>query len=248
MPAPPAADAGPRALPPAPAVLEEAFLACLDAADRLLASREALSRALQAGWFDLARARYSMGPSSIGRLQYDASPSLAPPATTVGLAAAGDDGVRRLILQARQAGQGEQAAGKPPWVIAPGSPPSPAAASGSPELDDLVSSISLAASPCMEERATPCTKLRSKKVELARSLIACVDMVVIPLQLAVEVANTQSQVDHLRARYLELKEWHHMEVPGNNKADVSYNNCSKSDAMAPEPKLNTQDLARIASP
>eukprot|EP00850_Spirogloea_muscicola_P008898 SM000048S16610 [mRNA] locus=s48:711959:713477:+ [translate_table: standard] len=236
MPAPPAA---PRASPPAPEALEEAFVACLDAADRLLASREALSRALQAGWFDLARARYSMGPSSIGRLQYNASPSLAPPATTVGL------------------GQGEQAAGKPPLVIAPGSPPSAAAASGSPELDDLVSSISLAASPCMEERATPSTKSVDK---LSGDALRWFGTLVSPhlraasvsfqeaLQIAVEVANTQSEVDHSRTRYLELKSGTAWRSKGATIQTLSDNNNNKSDVMAPEPKLKTQDLARSASP
>eukprot|EP00850_Spirogloea_muscicola_P002776 SM000011S18954 [mRNA] locus=s11:10308:11829:- [translate_table: standard] len=262
MTAPPAAATGSRASPPAPEALEEAFVACLDAADRLLASREALFRALQADWFDLARARYSMGPSSIGRLQYNASPSLAPPATTVGLAAAGDDGVPRLILQARQAGQAEKGAGKPPLVITPGSPPSPAAASGNPELDDLVSSISLAASPCMEERATPSTKPVDK---LSGDALCWFGTLVSPHLRAAsvsfqedsltgsppacsEVANTQSEVDYSRIRYLELKGGTAWRSKGATIQTLPDNNNNKSDAMAPEPELKTQDLARSASP
>ncbi|GBG86659.1 hypothetical protein CBR_g41721 [Chara braunii] len=50
---------------------EEAFLECMEALEDLLAARQGLATSMRSGFFNVAQARYAMGPSRVGRLQYD---------------------------------------------------------------------------------------------------------------------------------------------------------------------------------
>mmetsp|Transcript_39137 Transcript_39137/g.85166 ORF Transcript_39137/g.85166 Transcript_39137/m.85166 type:complete len:233 (-) Transcript_39137:58-756(-) len=50
---------------------ERAFVVMLEAVDEVIGARAALAEALKKGVFNISRARYSMGDSRVGRLQYE---------------------------------------------------------------------------------------------------------------------------------------------------------------------------------